>query len=240
MKKKLSGIISAVICSALIKGAVCSVSAENITVTPKYQMNNTYGELTIVSTLDKDVSFSIAMTSPEGSYRIYDTIIPAYSGKENNDRYIFSLEGNNDYAYTMTIEVPKSQNTDSSYIYTKDFTVKDVDFVTDQVISKYLYSFTLEKDNTLAEPMLSITKQGNKDGNNVVETAYDIAFPAPEIVSGDVNHDDKVDMNDLVAMAKHLMGGITLSSDQLMSADYNCDGKVNINDAIALAQKLMG
>lgn len=58
--------------------------------------------------------------------------------------------------------------------------------------------------------------------------------PAEPALTGDVNLDGKVDINDATLLQQYLSELVTLSDEQLAVADANGDGKVNIGDVTAI------
>ena len=49
-------------------------------------------------------------------------------------------------------------------------------------------------------------------------------------ILGDVNGDEKINVNDGAQIVNHALKTITLTGDDLQAADANDDGKVNVND----------
>ena len=82
-----------------------------------------------------------------------------------------------------------------------------------------------------------------KDGKLIFATnhlsVYVIAqVSVEELIYGDVNEDDVVDIKDAVLLAQHLAGwNVSVDSE---NSDCNADGKVDIKDAVLLAQHLAG
>lgn len=56
---------------------------------------------------------------------------------------------------------------------------------------------------------------------------------------GDVTGDGVVNLYDIIAICKHIMGMQTLTIEQQAVADYTGDGKIDLYDAIAMAKFLM-
>ncbi len=61
---------------------------------------------------------------------------------------------------------------------------------------------------------------------------------ATAVITGDVNKSGTLELNDLIALTKFIIGDNTdgLDSD---AADVNCDGTITVNDLIALVQILI-
>lgn len=56
---------------------------------------------------------------------------------------------------------------------------------------------------------------------------------------GDVTGDGEVNLYDIIAICKHIMGMQTLTIEQQAVADYNGDSKIDLYDAIAMAKFIM-
>ena len=55
-----------------------------------------------------------------------------------------------------------------------------------------------------------------------------------EIIIGDINSDELVNVVDIVLIVGYILGNTTLTDDQFTAADYNSDGTVNVVDIINL------
>ena len=103
---------------------------------------------------------------------------------------------------------------------------------------------------------LTLEAVGNPDDKsplvitiNVLSNSTEGALPASPVngeftvgpggVKGDINGDDKVDINDAIYLAKHALGWAGYETIYA-NGDVNCDGKVDINDAIYLAKHALG
>lgn len=66
-------------------------------------------------------------------------------------------------------------------------------------------------------------------------------LPAPaQRVSGDVNGDQAVTVDDAILVLQHVAALNTLGDDALKAADVTGDGNVDVNDAIAILNKVAG
>ena len=61
-----------------------------------------------------------------------------------------------------------------------------------------------------------------------------------EILMGDVNGDDDIDINDVTCIQLHLAYIRTLSSEGVLAADVDGDGVISINDATKIQKYLVG
>ncbi len=66
------------------------------------------------------------------------------------------------------------------------------------------------------------------------------AHAAPEITSGDINDDGKINVQDVVLVARHVLGLQTLTADQQKAADVNSDGLINVLDVTMITQYVLG
>ena len=57
---------------------------------------------------------------------------------------------------------------------------------------------------------------------------------------GDVNLDGLVNIQDVILLLRHVMGGSSLSEEALVVANVNSDGHINIQDVILLLRQIMG
>ena len=66
-------------------------------------------------------------------------------------------------------------------------------------------------------------------------------LPAPDQpISGDVNGDKSVDVNDAIAILRHVAGLEAVTGDALTAADVNGDQAVDVNDAIVILKQIAG
>jgi len=56
---------------------------------------------------------------------------------------------------------------------------------------------------------------------------------------GDIDGNGTINLYDVIAVAKYMMGMITFNSDEMQLADYNEDSKVDLYDAVELAKLIM-
>ena len=71
------------------------------------------------------------------------------------------------------------------------------------------------------------------------DTPTEVGLPdATAALAGDVNRDGTLTVNDLIALARMIIGGDTKGLD-LDAADVNGNGTVEVNDLVALAQLLI-
>ena len=57
---------------------------------------------------------------------------------------------------------------------------------------------------------------------------------------GDADGNGKVNVNDAVAILKHIVGNSILTGNTLLAADADANGSVNVNDAVAVLKYIVG
>ena len=72
-------------------------------------------------------------------------------------------------------------------------------------------------------------------------TAYDIykGKDGEMFALGDINHDNIIDVLDIILVINIIMQTLEATSDQLWASDFNSDGIVNIQDIILLVQEIL-
>ena len=64
---------------------------------------------------------------------------------------------------------------------------------------------------------------------------HDIAFRATgSLAIGDVNADGDIDIMDVIAVNKYLLGGSLLNQSQYVAADVDADGEVTTTDSLII------
>ena len=54
------------------------------------------------------------------------------------------------------------------------------------------------------------------------------------LIPGDVSGDGVVDSIDIDLVKKHILGKVSLTSQQLLTADANGDGKIDVSDIVTM------
>ena len=60
-----------------------------------------------------------------------------------------------------------------------------------------------------------------------------------EILVGDVNQDDDINILDVVKIVAYMMGQIILSDIALIAADFNGDGSINVLDIVMMLEYIL-
>lgn len=240
MKKLLSKIISMAVCAGLVFSTAMSAAAESVTVEPDYPIHgNKCGAVVIIPELDREVYVTITQLTPDGDYKYYDTVIPAGGETAGENDYTFIVEGKDDVSYTMTLGVPKYKGSQDIQSITYDFTVSDTDYIVDEEINGYVYSVSVLRNDEIEQPELTSEEEPVKNDDNIVVTSLAVTFPASDIIPGDVNFDEVVDLYDVIEIAKYLMNKDYFGADQLAAGDYNGSGAVDLYDAIDISKMIM-
>lgn len=80
----------------------------------------------------------------------------------------------------------------------------------------------------------------DSEGTFVVAVLTDKVSYEPEYLYGDLDFNNKINLNDARLSLKASLGIINLSDKQKIVADYNKDGKVNLNDVKLILKKALG
>lgn len=241
MKKIISKIISAAVCAGVMLSTAMSAAAESVTVEPDYPIHgNKCGTVIITPELDREVYVTITQNAPEGGYVYYNTVLPAGGEAAGETDYTFIVEGKDDSPYTITLGVPEYKGSKDTQILTYDFTVRDNDYILDEVVNGYVYSFSVLRNDDLEQPEITAEHETVMDENYILTTVVAVSFPASDIIPGDVNFDEVINLYDVIEITKYMMDASYFGDDQIAAADYNADGNVNLYDAIDIAKMIMG
>ncbi len=237
MKKIMSKILSAAVCTGVLFASAAGAAAETINVEPTYPIHgNRCATISFHPELDREVNVNITQCSPEGDYTYYkDAKISGDA--EGSNEYTFILEGKDDSPYKMEIGVPKYKGSSEFQKITYDFTILNTDNIED--LEGYIYTFTILRNDDLEEPEITVNGDETKNENNVITRNITLSFPASDTTPGDVNFDGLVNLYDIIEIARYLMNSDYLTPEQLEAADYNGDKKVNLYDAIDIAKMIM-
>jgi hypothetical protein len=62
----------------------------------------------------------------------------------------------------------------------------------------------------------------------------------PSILLGDVNGDQKINIQDATIVLRFVVSLAALTDQQNVASDLNGDGKINVQDAVLLLRKIVG
>lgn len=83
----------------------------------------------------------------------------------------------------------------------------------------------------------------NEDYDSITDGSYSDKSKIKDIDlllrKGDIDGNGTINLYDVIAVAKYMMGMITFNSDEMLLADYNEDSKVDLYDAVELAKLIM-
>ena len=105
-------------------------------------------------------------------------------------------------------------------------------------MGQYWYGKLTEYINS--QPETPTETESESETEEFTESETDILPIVPEVLFGDVNLDNTVNLQDIVLLQKYLLGKASLTSTAFYNqADLNQDGKVNIYDLILLKKQLL-
>ncbi|MGN0620261.1 MAG: dockerin type I repeat-containing protein [Porcipelethomonas sp.] len=238
MKRIFSRFLALTACLCMSEFTVMSVCADTITAEPDLPLfGNVCGVLNITSNVPRDINIEIKQMTSEGDDVYYDMVIPGSDEEDSPDSYSFEVFGKDDSPYTLTISMQRYTDSEEILVFSKVFTVADTDFITDKKINKYIYEYTIERNDALEEPEFT-TEIGKfyMDEDNNQHMVYTLSLPVAEILSGDVNRDKIIDVFDAIAVAQYTVGKTQFDDVGMIAADYNSDGNVDVFDAIGIAK----
>ncbi len=231
----------------MLTAAAPAVCAETYNAAPSApQLDEICGYVKVNVSTEEDLYVRILKHTPETDeegYTVYDSVIKADSVRAG-DIMIYSLEYNNyngenesyDGSYDIYIGMHKtkdSQDADDILYQKLSVLVCDVNYCGFE-------TFCTINVNTVKEELEAPKCEAEGE---LPDITYNITFPLndpepepqpePEILYGDANGDEVVNIRDAAFIGAMLAQG---KDDQLpISADYNRDGKINIRDAAAIA-----
>ncbi len=116
------------------------------------------------------------------------------------------------------------------------WTKTDMQLVSSNDVTFDVYSLKLKKGESLV-----LGQNGQSSGciNYTVLALPDSGSSEEETLLGDIVVDNAVNITDLIALQRHLLGSIRFDSAQASAADMNQDGAVNVFDIGALKKQLL-
>lgn len=242
MKRNTSKIISAAVCVGMLFCSTATAFAETVDMEAQYPMHgNDCGEIIISPEIDRDICVTIEQITEDGDFKFYENVIIPAGGEltgENDYRFVIEGKGAEPTKYTLTIGVPKYKGSTNYQLFVQEIEITDTDFIVDEVIEGYTYTYTLGRDDELEEPTVIASTEPAKDENNVISSSMTINFPASDTLPGDVNFSGTVDLYDVIGIAKYLMDKSYLTADQIAAGDFNGNGVTDLYDAIDIAKEL--
>lgn len=237
MKKLISKIAALAACTGILLSSQTAAYAETISVDPDYPIHgNKCGIIYVDPSVDRDVYVTITQYTPDGDYVYYNTIIPAAGNAAGENDYSFLIEGKDDVSYDIVIGVPKFKSSKDPQIYTYKFSIRDTDDIVDEIINGYSFYFSVMGSKELDTPALLSSTPMAKNEDNIMLATLEIGFPLADYIRGDVNFNNKIDLQDIIEVAKQIMHNDYLSGDKLLAADFDENGTVNLNDVIGLSK----
>ena len=112
-------------------------------------------------------------------------------------------------------------------------------------VEVYKYYGEIKIDRDMPNELINFEIYGYKDlAGNEQRITIDInnIQVEPEIIVGDINHDSKIDITDIILLKRHLIAenraNWILTGDKLEAADMNENGKVDISDLLLLKREI--
>lgn len=90
--------------------------------------------------------------------------------------------------------------------------------------------------NTDGEPIEDLTIYGYEE-STAVDYAQNNGFEFRKI--GDVNNDNKIGLQDIIKIARYMLGSIEFDDEETITADYNGDNFAGLQDIIGIAKELL-
>lgn len=241
MKKFLTRIFATVVCAGVMLSTAISAAAEYYYIDPQYPIHgNKCGTVVIRPEIDRAVAVTITQLTQDGDYVYYDTVIPAGGENTGLDDYLFELEGKDDVTYRISLGVPKYKGSEDYQMYEYEFIIADTDNIVDGSVNKYIQCFFIQRNDELEAPELTSVYDETVDEENNVWNGCVLTFPASDIIPGDADLNEIVDLYDVIAIARYLMNPSSLNEAQIAAGDFNLDGKTDLYDAIDISKKMMG
>ncbi|MAJ45376.1 MAG: hypothetical protein CMF96_11630 [Candidatus Marinimicrobia bacterium] len=174
------------------------------------------------------------------------TLISPFFIIENADEVLFSFAywfsnnlGNNPGSDIFEVDFRDSYNSEwtslfSTNLSTNYWTTKDF------FLSNYLNEFNQIQFRFVASDYLY--PEDNSSGGSLVEAGIDdLIFKAlyENILYGDANLDDNVDVTDLILMVNFILGNIIPLNDMVINSDINNDGLINITDIVSVVNIIL-
>ena len=170
-----------------------------------------------------------------------------YESKNRKDKSVFCIKNgyawdNADGAITVTGNAEKTGTFSGGSYISGDFMEVTCDIVfytliepTGDGLAEVYYDANYNSPLDVFIPPVSIMLT-IKDGQFIP----DIMTVSDDLISGDMNFDNKINIADAVLLQKYILGTANFTTTQYSSADMNCDGSVDIFDMVLLRQELFG
>lgn len=165
----------------------------------------------------------------------------AFTG-EYYDGGLLAIPAMEDGVSVITNPEPFETSSDNSfYVYTASCAYDIIDYSN----TKTMYKFTLEVKkpgktfiNTTKHEAI-ITNENDKfvvrqDLLDIQTSVAVVGHIDKPILTGDINSDGTVDVNDVTAGQQYLADSITLTESQINAADMDGNGTINVNDITAI------
>ncbi|MCD8017486.1 MAG: dockerin type I repeat-containing protein [Oscillospiraceae bacterium] len=187
------------------------------------------------------VTVDVYVTAPNGvngvqAYVTYGDL--TFTGSEDSTAFTVSdvREASADNTLLLTFANADNMTADKLLLTTLTFTYEDaaagseVTLSSETIYVAYFEGYDAETD-TYTTNLYGSVKEGTAT----------VAIPEPEYTLGDVNGDGAVDIKDVTALARYVVGIVEISDTTLLgNADVNQDEAVDIKDVMLLARYVAG
>ncbi len=160
--------------------------------------------------------------------------VTAVNGESSD--YVISIHRIKMDGYTPT-EVLNGVGIKVSGNYASNIEVgSDISNIINSVLNSYHFASIKVTDNGGAEIKSGIVKTGQ----TITITNSGITSSFKIVLYGDINGDGLINIVDLLAIQKHLVGAKMLKDENLKAADLNKDGALDIRDLLLEQKNLLG
>lgn len=165
-----------------------------------------------------------------------------------NSKISFNVDNIDSITFTLG-HIDNSNGGDSTLKIYKDYELfYEIDVQTNMT-TKY-YSMNTQNASTITFKLEDCEKYYaiadivlNENYDSITDGSYSDKSKIKNIDllirKGDINNSGSIDLYDVIAVAKYMMGMITFNSEEMQLADYNEDSNVDLYDAIEMARLIM-
>ncbi|MBQ4464825.1 MAG: hypothetical protein II916_02525, partial [Oscillospiraceae bacterium] len=183
----------------------------------------TYAGLTLTQCLKMETATSISFTAPSAGSLTLVFVEPAATIKVNGTKYTANGDG------IITVDVPAGANTvakaDSANLFYMSYAANSGENT--QAPASETTTVTTTTVTTTV-PTEQPTSEEQPSSNPVAATKY-----------GDVNGDGEINIMDVIALNKFLLGSTSLSDEAKANADVDNNGKVESNDSLNILKYIV-
>ena len=143
------------------------------------------------------------------------------------------------YDYSDVVKSTEDTTTSADVTTTTEDTTTSADITTTTEDTTTSNDVTTTTEDTTTSADITTTTEDTTTSNDVTTTTKEPSVIEVTVL-GDINGDNDVKSNDLLALKKYLLGLDDLSKQALANADVTQDGEVKSNDLLLLKKYLLG